>query len=89
VAEQQQKYELGKHVKIDDELFLAVRFVDSTTLFEEPTTSTVFMEKEEYIELRNKDGEAKFVQLSSTKAPAERQAGPIKGVKPYFWKVAV
>ena len=87
MADTETKYELGKHIKIDDILYLAVRYVDSTTLFEDTTTSTVWIEKETYIELRDKAGEVKFVQLTCSKAPAERVAGPIKGVKPYFWKV--
>lgn len=83
-----QEYTLGKHIRIEGELFLVVRYCDSSTLFEETTTNTVLIEKETYVELRNKAGEARFIQLSSTKSPGSRDAGPIKGVKPYFWKVA-
>lgn len=86
----QEKYTLGEHVKINDEgkevLYMCVRYVESSTLFEAPSLNEVYIEFEKYVELRNAEGQVKFVQLHSTKTIAKRAAGPIKGIKPYFWK---
>lgn len=83
-----QQFTLGVHVKIEDHYWLPVRFVKSSTLHEEPTTNTVFIENEEYVELRNKHGEVRFATLSAQKIISKRDAGPCKGIKPYFWKVS-
>lgn len=81
-------YAIGEHTKFDDGLtYLCVRVCDSTSLFEEPTTGDVFAEKELYFEFRNAAGEVRFVTLGTpTKVKAYRAPGPIKGIKPYFWK---
>lgn len=83
---EQQQFTLGVHLKLEDEFWLPVRFVKSSTLHEETTTNTVFIEEEEFVELRNKKGQVKFASLSSQKRVAQRDAGPCKGIKPYFWK---
>lgn len=83
----QQSYSLGEHTKFDDETYLCVRVCDSTTLFEESTTGDIFVEQEVYFEFRNRNGEVRFVTLGSPKkAKTVRAPGPIRGIKPYFWK---
>lgn len=83
----QEKYSIGEHTKFDGETFLCVRVCDSTTLFEEPSTGDIFAEQEVYFEFRNASGEVRFVTLGSpVKAKASRAPGPIKGIRPYFWK---
>lgn len=82
-----QEFSLGKHVKLDDEWFLPVRIVDQSTLHEEPTTNSIFIDVEKFVELRNSKGEARFALLSSHRDQATRDAGPCKGIKPYIWKV--
>lgn len=87
MTEEQQTLGLGDKVKIDELDYLVVRYVDSVTLFEEPTTSTVWIEKESYLELRNEAGEVRFKQLTVERTESKRTPGKIKGIKPYFWKV--
>jgi hypothetical protein len=84
----QQQFTLGQHVKMDDEFFLPVRFVKQHTLHEDPTVGVTFIMQEEFVELRNKEGKVRFAMLSSTKTPAVRNAGPCRGIKPYFWQGA-
>jgi hypothetical protein len=80
------QFSLGVHVKIEDEYWLPVRFVDQSTFHEEPTTGVQFIEEEKFVEMRNKNGNARFASLGSTKTRAQRDAGPCRGIKPYFWK---
>ncbi len=81
------KYNLGEHVMIEGVRWLPVRYVDSTTLFE-TADGRVYVENELYVELRSAEGVARFVQLAVKAEPARRDPGPIKGIKPYFWKEA-
>lgn len=79
-------YELGGTALINNETWLVVRSVKSTTLFEDTTTKACWIEEEEYLELRNAQGQARFEILSSVKKPFEKITVPIAAVKPYFWK---
>ena len=83
-----QQFTLGQHVKMDGEFFLPVRFVKQSTFHEDPTMGSVFIVHEEFVELRDKEGKVRFAMLSSTKTPATRNAGPCRGIKPYFWQGA-
>ena len=67
----QQQFTLGIHVKIEEEFWLPVRFVKQSTLHEEPTTNTVYIEDEEFVELRNKVGEVRSASLFSRKYEAQ------------------
>lgn len=83
----QEKFSIGEHSTFEGVTYLCVRVCDSTTLFEEPTTGDIFAEQEVYFEFRNAAGEVKFITLGTpTKAKTSRAPGPIKGIKPYFWK---
>lgn len=82
-----QQFTIGHHVKLDDgEFWLPVRFVKQSTLHEEPTTGDIFLDNEEFVELRNAKGEARFAILNSERTATSRDVGPCKGIKPYFWK---
>jgi hypothetical protein len=89
MSEEQQQFTLGIHVKIEDVWYLPVRFVKQSTFHEETTTGTQFIDHEEFVELRDKDGGVKFASLSSSRTVANRDAGPCRGIKPYFWKGTV
>jgi hypothetical protein len=85
-ATQEQSFTIGEHVKLEDQWWLPVRFVESDTLHEEPTTNAVFIDHEKFVELRSAGGEVKFFVLSSSRTMAQRSSGPCRGIKPYFWK---
>lgn len=82
----EQQFTLGVHVKLDDSYWLPVRYVESSTFHEEPTTGDMYIDDEKFVELRNSEGEARFAQVSLVRKPAIRDAGPCRGIKPYFWK---
>lgn len=77
---------LGKHVKLEDAWWLPVRFADASTFFEEPKSGSTFIEEERFWELRNANNEVRFIIISSKRHAALRDAGPCKGIAPYFWK---
>lgn len=80
------QFTLGVHIKLEDEFWLPVRIVHQSTFHEEQTTGTVFIEEENFVELRNKNGLARFASLSSNKTNSRRDPGPCRGIKPYWWK---
>lgn len=86
MADNPQEYTLGKHVTIDGDRWLVVRFCDSSTLFEIPKTGDVYIEHEKYVEMRNAANQAKFHTLSIDRTASSRAPGNCRGIKPYFWK---
>lgn len=81
-----QQFTLGKHIKIEGVTYLAVRFVRQSTFHEETTTGDTFIDQEEFVEARNKKGEVRFFMISQNRVAAQRDPGPCKGIKPYYWK---
>jgi hypothetical protein len=61
-----------------------VRLVKSQSLFETEEGETYILD-EDYVEMRNPQGEAGFVILGSTRSPYLENKGNIKALQPIYY----